>query len=190
MSTLVQTLTFLQPVVVVPTVVRALPNVVVAVVGPLPRVAALVFVSSLQSSFMMHTSWKQLEEELDVLENIEELELKSGELEEDELMEELVEGLELSTEDDANEDDVEEEEEESVRDDEEELEEDDPSTLEEGEEIDEDDEDRVEDNDELVDEDEVWAVEEELSTLFAELEDEVLLLDRISRFEDEEEHEA
>jgi len=50
----------------------------------------------------MHTSWKQLEEELDVLENIEELELKSGELEEDE----LVEGLELSTEDDANEDDV------------------------------------------------------------------------------------
>ena len=102
MSTLVQTLTFLQPVVVVPTVVRSLPNVVVAVVVPLPN----VLVSSLQSSFMMHTSWKQLEEELDVLENIEELELKSGELEEDEVMEELVEGLELSTEDDANEDDV------------------------------------------------------------------------------------
>jgi len=98
MSTLVQTLTFLQPVVVVPTVVRSLPNVVVAVVVPLPN----VLVSSLQSSFMMHTFWKQLEEELDVLENIEELELKSGELEEDE----LVEGLELSTEDDANEDDV------------------------------------------------------------------------------------
>jgi len=97
MSTLVQTLTFLQPVVVVPTVVRALPNVVVVVVVPLPN----VLVSSLQSSFMMHTSWKQLEEELDVLENIEALELKSGELEEDEVMEELVEGLELSTEDDA-----------------------------------------------------------------------------------------
>jgi len=132
----------------------------------------------------MHTSWKQLEEELDVLENIKALELKSGELEE-----ELVEGLELSTEDLANEDDVEEEEEESVRDDEEKLEEDDPSTIEE-EESDEDDEDRVEDNDELGDEDEVWALVEELSTLFAELKDDLLLLDRMSRFEDEEEHEA
>ena len=167
-----QTSTCLQPAVVVATVVRALPNVVVVV--PLPNVAALVFVSSLQSSFMMHTSWRQLEEELDVLKNIDELELELSEFEEDEVRrkEELVEGLELSTEDDVNEEDVDEDDEESVRDNEEELDENDISTLED--ESGEDNEDRVEDFDELVDEGELWALEEELSTLL----------------EDEEEHDA
>lgn len=115
MSTLVQTSTCLQPVVVVATVVRALPSFVpVATVVPLPS----VLVSSLQSSFMMHTSWRQLEEELDVLENIDELELESGELEEDDVKRK--EELDLSTESGEEED-----EEESVRDNEEELEEDD-----------------------------------------------------------------
>ena len=164
MSTLVQTSICLQPVVVVAAVVKALPNFVpCVVVVPLPS----VLVSSLQSSFMMHTSWIQLEEEFDVLENIDELELDSGELEEDDVRRR--EELDLSTEGDVKE----EEEEESVGDDEEELEDDDILTLEEDE-SGEDDEDRVKDNDELVDEVELWALEEELSALLS----------------DEEEHEA
>ena len=164
MSTLVQTSICLQPVVVVAAVVKALPNFVpCVVVVPLPS----VLVSSLQSSFMMHTSWIQLEEEFDVLENIDELELDSGELEEDDVRRR--EELDLSTEGDVKEED----EEESVGDDEEELEEDDILTLEEDE-SGEDNEDRVKDNGELVDEVELWALEEELSALLS----------------DEEEHEA
>ena len=164
MSTLVQTSICLQPVVVVAAVVKALPNFVpCVVVVPLPS----VLVSSLQSSFMMHTSWIQLEEELNLLENIDELELDSGELEEDDVRRR--EELDLSTEGDVKE----EEEEESVGDDEEELEEDDILTLEEDE-SGEDNEDRVKDNGELVDEVELWALEEELSALLS----------------DEEEHEA
>lgn len=164
MSTLVQTSICLQPVVVVAAVVKALPNFVpCVVVVPLPS----VLVSSLQSSFMMHTSWIQLEEEFDVLENIDELELDSRELEEDDVRRR--EELDLSTEGDVKEED----EEESVGDDEEELEEDDSLTLEEDE-SGEDNEDRVKDNGELVDEVELWALEEELSALLS----------------DEEEHEA
>ena len=164
MSTLVQTSICLQPVVVVAAVVKALPNFVpCVVVVPLPS----VLVSSLQSSFMMHTSWIQLEEEFDVLENIDELELDSRELEEDDVRRR--EELDLSTEGDVKEED----EEESVGDDEEELEEDDILTLEEDE-SGEDNEDRVKDNGELVDEVELWALEEELSALLS----------------DEEEHEA
>lgn len=142
MSILVQTSTCLQPVVVF---VRVLPSFV-------PRVVSLpsVLVSSLQSSFMMHTSCKQLEEELDVLENIDELELDPLE-------------LDLSREDDVEEED----EDESV---EEELGKDEISTLED--ESDEDDEDRVEDKDELVDEGELWALEEELSALLNNKEEE------------------
>jgi len=172
----VQTSTCLQPVVVF---VGALPNFVV----PL----ASVLVSSLQSSFMIHTSWRQLEDELDVLENIDELELESGELEEDGVRSK--EKLDLSTSEDKGEeesvseneeelddDDIsipeDEDEEDSVRDNGEELDdEDDISTIEgkSG----EDGEDRVDDINELVDdEDELKALEEELSTLPREEEEE------------------
>ena len=77
---------------------RVLPSFVSSVVS-LPS----VLVSSLQSSFMVHTSCKQLEEELDVLENIDELELESLE-------------LDLSTEDDVEEDEDESVEEELAED--------------------------------------------------------------------------
>ena len=48
--------------------------------APLPNVA---FVLPLQSTFMAQTFWKQLEDKLDVSGDIEELELKSEEIEED-----------------------------------------------------------------------------------------------------------
>ena len=72
MSSFLQTSTCLHP------VVTMLPSVVV--VAPLPNVA---FELPLQSTFMTQTFWKQLEDKLDVSGDIEELELKSEEIEED-----------------------------------------------------------------------------------------------------------
>ena len=98
---------------------------------------------------MTQTFWKQLEDKLDVSGDIEELELKSEEIEEDKVrrQEQLVGP---SIEDDVNEDVLEEEEEgdeESVKADEEEMDEDSISSL--------DVEDMVEENDELIDEEEL-----------------------------------